>query len=77
MVNVIGYLIALAAGAANPAQAGANAQLNKDLATPIWAAMFVYLSGLGGILLMQALLRDPWPGSRIASVPWWVWIGGC
>lgn len=61
---------------ANPAQAGANSELNKDLATPIWAAAFVYLSGLGAMLLIEALMREAWPGSRFAMAPWWAWLGG-
>jgi bacterial/archaeal transporter family-2 protein len=72
------YIFALAAGSLNPAQAGASAQLNKGLASPIWAALFVYASGLTGVLLIQLILRQAWPRQAFSSdgLPWWVWTGG-
>lgn len=70
------FLFALAAGTANPFQSGLNAELNKRLAAPVWTTLFVYASGLAGILLLQLILRHPTPTSRIAQVPWWAWLGG-
>ena len=71
------YLLAVAAGAANPAQAGANAQLRKSLDQAIFAAVAVYLSGLIGVLIIQAVVRQAWPDSgRFARTPWWAWMGG-
>jgi transporter family-2 protein len=75
-VNYLAYLFALAAGSANPAQAGANAELNKTLGSPIWAALIVYCSGLAGVLVVQLIMRDAWPGRLAGSVPWWAWTGG-
>jgi uncharacterized membrane protein YdcZ (DUF606 family) len=49
-VNWIFYLLAAAAGAANPAQAGANAELKKTLHDALPATMFVYLSGFWAFL---------------------------
>ena len=70
-------LIALAAGAANPLQAGANAQLNKQLEQPVWATIAVYATGLIGVLLVQAFLREPVPPATIlGSVKPWAWFGG-
>lgn len=74
-MSILSYLFAILAGSANPAQAGANAELNKGLASPIWSACFVYSSGLAGILLVQVVLRQTWPG-RVDHIPWWAWIGG-
>jgi transporter family-2 protein len=71
------YVLAAAAGAANPAQAGANAQLKKSLDQAIFAAAAVYLSGLIGVLIIQAVLREAWPQSdKFARTPWWAWMGG-
>ena len=71
------YLVALAAGAANPLQAGANAQLNKQLSSPLWAALFVYASALAGLLLAQIFLRQTLPAmSLIGQVKPWAWFGG-
>jgi len=63
---------------ANPAQAGASSELNKNLASPIWAAAFVYVSGLAGVLFIQLIVRQAWPGARLLTqhVPWWAWTGG-
>jgi transporter family-2 protein len=70
-------LAALAAGTANPFQSGTNAELNKQLGTPMWATILVYCSGLAGLLLLQALVRQPLPGTaKMATVPWWAWLGG-
>jgi bacterial/archaeal transporter family-2 protein len=76
-VNWIFYLLAAAAGAANPGQAGANAELKKKLQDALPATTFVYLIGLFGILVIWALVRQPIPeGAKVASVPWWAWTGG-
>lgn len=71
------YLLAAAAGAANPAQAGANAELKKTLHDALPATMFVYLSGLAGILIIWSIVRQPFPdGGKFAATPWWAWMGG-
>ncbi len=76
-MNLFAYLIAIAAGAANPLQSGANAELNKQLGSPIWAGVFVYASGLVGLLLEQLFFRHAFPqAGSIASVKGWAWIGG-
>ncbi len=70
-------LIALAAGAANPFQAGTNAELNKQLHNPLWATISVYATGLLAVLLVQLVARQAFPdSSTLRSVHWWAWIGG-
>jgi transporter family-2 protein len=77
-MNILWYVVALLSGSANPVQAGASSQLNKGLESPIWAAIIVYASGLAGILVIQFILRQAWPGQRMGSsgLPWWAWMGG-
>lgn len=76
-MTLVFVLIALAAGAANPFQSGTNAQLNKQLSQPVWAGIWVYATGLLGMLLVQLVLRQPTPGGQtIAAVKPWAWIGG-
>ena len=71
------FLVALASGAANPFQSGTNAELNKQLGQPLWAGIWVYLSGLAGLLLLQAFVRHPLPdGGRVAAAHSWAWLGG-
>ena len=73
---VILFLLAVAAGLANPFQSGVNAELNKQLTRPVWAGIFVYATGLAGLLLVQLLVRQSIPGGRLIAVPWWAWLGG-
>ena len=71
------FLIALAAGASNPLQSGTNAQLNKQLGSPMWAGVIVYLSGLLFLLLIQMFVRQALPGTEKALlVSPWAWFGG-
>lgn len=71
------YVLAIAAGAANPAQAGANAQLKKSIDQALFAAVVVYLSGLVGVFILQLFVRQPFPAAaKLSATPWWAWIGG-
>ena len=71
-------LAALAAGAANPFQAGTNAALNRTMGQPLWATLCVYASGLAGVLVLLAIVRPPLPAvsTTVAQAPWWAWMGG-
>ena len=70
-------VFALVAGSANPFQAGTNAELKTQLAQPLWATLWVYATGLLGVLRVQAVVRQPLPSSsQVHSVPWWGWMGG-
>ena len=79
---LLAMLIALLAGAANPFQTGANAELNKYLQHPFVAGAWVYLTGLAGLLLAVGvaplMARHPYLGlgARAAAAPWWAWLGG-
>jgi len=71
------YVIAVGAGIANPFQAGTNAELNKQMGASLWAGIVVYATGLGGLLLLQMVLRQAFPASeRILAVSPWAWAGG-
>ena len=71
------FVLALAAGAANPFQSGANSQLSRHLGSPVWAGVIVYASGLAGVLVLQLFLREPLPAAaRIGQVDGWAWVGG-
>jgi bacterial/archaeal transporter family-2 protein len=77
-MNILSYVAAFLAGAGSPIQAGASAQLNKGLASPVWAALFVYVSGLLGVMIMQLVVRTPFPLAQMrgGEIPWWAWSGG-
>ena len=55
------FFLRLIAGAANPFQAGANAQLNKQLQQPVLAGVFVYATGF------LVLLMFCWRGIKFAA----------
>ena len=73
---VLLFLLAILAGVANPFQSGLNAELNKQLGRPIWTAIFIYLSAIVGLLLIQLFARQPLVGARVITTPWWAWLGG-
>jgi bacterial/archaeal transporter family-2 protein len=76
-MTLVLFLIAIAAGAANPFQSGTNAELNKQFAAPLWAGVVVYATGLLGVLLLQLFLRQPLPATaKLAAIPTWAWLGG-
>ena len=70
------FVVAVLSGLSNPFQSATNAELNKRLGSPMWASIFVYLIGLGGLLLAQMFVRQGWPGGKFGEVPWWAWMGG-
>ena len=78
----IAVLIALLAGAANPLQTGASAELNKQIREPALAGVWVYLSGLVCVLLLALVLRQLGSAhlhraaAAAGHVPWWAWTGG-
>jgi transporter family-2 protein len=76
-VNWLVYLAAIAAGAANPAQSGTNAELRKQLGQTVLPTIAVYVTGLAGMLLIQLFVREAWPAAdKLAKTPWWAWMGG-
>jgi transporter family-2 protein len=69
--------IAIAAGTFNPAQSGANAELNKQLGHVLPATMMVYGSALLSLFLFQLIFRQPvLDHGRLLDIPWWAWLGG-
>lgn len=69
-------VLAIGAGALAPLQ-GTNAELFKHWQQPIWTTVWVYLSGLVAILLVQAFARQSLPAmSAVHTAPWWAYVGG-
>jgi transporter family-2 protein len=68
---------ALAAGAMLPIQFGINAQLSTWVGSPVRAALASFLVGTLTLLAATILVARHWPSSdRLASAPWWAWLGG-
>lgn len=70
-------LLALAAGAILPVQAGVNAQLARAVGHPLLAALISFAIGTGALSLYTLIARPVWPGAAaLQQSPWWVWVGG-
>jgi bacterial/archaeal transporter family-2 protein len=70
-------LLALAAGAMLPVQAGINAQLAEYLGSPLRAALVSFAVGVMVLIPVVALFARGLPsGDRLSAAPWWVWLGG-
>jgi len=69
-------LLAIGAGALTPLQ-GTNAELYKHWQQPIWTTVWVYLSGLMCVLLIQIFAKQSVPlASAVHAAPWWAYFGG-
>jgi bacterial/archaeal transporter family-2 protein len=76
-VGWLAFVFALLSGAAITAQAGSNAQLKRCLGSPLGALIMNYVLGLIGIVLASVFARVPIPATeKMASTPWWAWMGG-
>jgi transporter family-2 protein len=70
-------IVALAAGALMPLQAGINSQLARYVGHPVVAALVSFAVGTVALLAYSLALRQPPPGwAVLGQSPWWVWIGG-
>ncbi|WAX92845.1 DMT family transporter [Aminobacter sp. NyZ550] len=69
---------ALAAGAAIPFQAGANAMLGRLLGHPLWATMVSLAVSVALAVPVMVAFKVPVPSFATAATtgPWWIWIGG-
>lgn len=75
-MGLFGVVFAILAGAANPFQSATNAELNKQMAQPVWAGLTVYVTGLIGMAIVLAFARQPFPAGRLSGMHWWAWMGG-
>ena len=70
-------LLAVAAGAVLPIQAGVNAQLARFVGGPARASFVSFLVGTIVLLVLSIAIVKPLPSSsRLGAAPWWVWVGG-
>ncbi len=69
-------LLALAAGATMPMQAGVNLRLKQALGDPIFAALVSFGVGTLALAVYAFVLRPVPTVSMAATAPWWSWLGG-
>lgn len=70
-------VLAMAAGACLPTQAGINAQLNLWTKSPVLTAAVSFAVGTLCLITYAMILRLPLPvRSEMPQLAWWVWTGG-
>jgi len=70
-------VLAVAAGAGLPFQAGVNASLATALESPLRAALVSFAAGTLLLLVVALVFAGGLPsGSRLSEAPWWAWTGG-
>lgn len=70
-------MLALAAGACLPTQAGINAQLNLWTKSPVLTAAISFAVGTLCLIVYAMILRLPLPTrSEMPQLAWWIWTGG-
>jgi transporter family-2 protein len=76
-LEILLVLLALAAGAGLPVQAGVNSALARFAGRPEWAAFISFAVGLAalGAWLLASRARPPGMGA-LGAAPAWAWSGG-
>jgi len=64
-IAFFGYLLAFGAGVSFVFQQAVNANLRVEIGSPWWAGFVSYLGGTIAMLLVAALLREPWPSMQL------------
>jgi transporter family-2 protein len=76
-MEIVFILLALAAGACMPVQAGINSQLRQFVGDPATAAMVSFAVGTVALFFFVLATRAPMPSmSAVSQTSWWHWTGG-
>lgn len=76
MNKTLWILLAFAAGAILPLQAGLNARLGKAANSPVHASAISFLVGLAGLLIYLIITQQQVSVAGLKAAPWYVWAGG-
>jgi transporter family-2 protein len=76
-VQILLVVLALAAGAGLPVQAGVNAGMARHVGRAEWAAFANFAVGLVALAAWLFALRlVPPSAAAVGRAPWWSWAGG-
>lgn len=75
-MKTLWILLAFAAGAFLPIQAGLNTRLGKSIESPVYASMISFVIGALAVLLYIGLTKQQVTWAGIRSAPAYVWIAG-
>jgi transporter family-2 protein len=74
---LIPALLTVGAGVSVLIQQALNANLRSELNSAAWSGFMSYFLGVGCMVLLAVVLRDPIPSAHtISRVPLWAWSGG-
>lgn len=75
---MLGFILALVAGAASPTQASVNARIREDLRSPYTTTLLNFIfSAVILALMVLAVERSLYlPLAAVAEQPFWIWLGG-
>lgn len=76
MNKTLWILLAFAAGAILPLQAGLNARLGKAGNSAVHASAISFLVGLAGLLIYLIITQQQVSVAGLKAAPWYVWAGG-
>lgn len=75
-MSLLPYVVTTLAGVLNAVHSGTNAQLNRSLERPFWAAMAVIVISGAVMLAITLCTRETMPEwDKVSATPWWAWFG--
>ncbi len=76
MDKLLWIILAFAAGALLPVQAGLNAQLSKAAQSPVHASAISFVIGTAALMLYLVFTQQMVSWKGLKEAPWHVWCGG-
>ncbi|MBT1702303.1 DMT family transporter [Chryseosolibacter indicus] len=76
MNNYIWIIVALAAGALLPIQAGLNTRLGKTIENPVYASLISFVIGTIALALYVVVTKQHVTWAGIKTAPFHIWLGG-
>lgn len=77
LAGVFFLLLAFLAGVATAYQPGINARFARQAGGSLWGGVANFAVGLVALSVLTLAARSTLPTpSRLASGPWWMWLGG-
>jgi transporter family-2 protein len=76
MDKIIWILMVAIAGALLPVQAGLNAKMGKEIASPVWASLISFVVGAIALMIYVAATKNSFQLSGFKTVPAYTWVAG-
>lgn len=76
MDKFIWIILVALAGSLLPIQAGLNAKMGKEIASPVWASLISFVVGAIALLIYVTVTKNTFQFSGIKNVPAYTWTAG-